>query len=601
MNVKQVFYVIGIGMLLLTLAACGGEEPTPTPLPTALPTVVVAEVQPTPEPVSSFCATVNPTWISINTSGLNYSWQANCVPATPYDQSQPPGPKGLPEHIEINFGVTNPADKQPGDPVIYIIPAADYQAQWAAQGNDSITQIMAAQQAMLASQPSPFDSVGILPMEEVGGTLDLSVQQQYLDFETWAGFRFVGRFSQGPNPVTNQGLQYIFQGYAGENDEYFVAMFWPVTTPFLWDDAASVPQEEMDALNADMAAYMAQKTEMLNMLTGDDWVPPLTVLDQMLASIEYNDPQAPEPVPTVIVPTPEPGVPSGRVTAPSGVNVRTGPGSVYPVIGTAAFGAEGVIIGRSADSAWWVTPLQGAPNNQGWVSASYVQAFNAENVPVIAPPPPPAPTATPTPLPTSMPTPVPTIAFWADQTTIEQGQCTTLRWDVRNIQAVWVYPQGENFQQFPVTGQGSQQVCPPQTTTYEMRVQNVDGSIDTRQVTIVVNQSNPLVNTSWTLASMNINGVPIPGTTITLFLGTGNAMNGNGGCNSYNGSYSVGGSNIRFSGVVSTMMTCGAEIDAQEQMYLGLLQSALSYQLSGNQLIIFGQSGTEVLRFNRAG
>jgi heat shock protein HslJ len=164
-----------------------------------------------------------------------------------------------------------------------------------------------------------------------------------------------------------------------------------------------------------------------------------------------------------------------------------------------------------------------------------------------------------------LPTPVPSISFWADRTTIEQGQCTTLRWDVSNIQAVWVYPQGANYQQFPATGQGSQQVCPSETTTYEMRVQHTDGSMETRQVTIVVNQSNPLLNTSWTLAAMNMNGVPVPGTTISLFLGSGSAMNGNGGCNSYSGVYSVSGSSIRFSGVVSTMMTCGAEVDAQEQ------------------------------------
>ena len=596
MNIRHVIYVIGIGMLLFILAACGGqEEPTATPLPpaviaTAPPTVVVPA-----EPTSSFCATVNPAWISLNTEGLNYSWQANCVPATPYDQSQPPGPKGMPEHIEINFGVTNPADKQPGDPVIYIIPAAEYQAQWAENGNDAIATTMTDQKAMLAAKPMPFDSVGILPAEEVGGVLDLSVQQQYLESATWTGFRFVGRFQQSPNPLTNQGLRYIFQGYAGENDQYFVSMFWPVTTPFLPMDSGTMTQEAMDAYNADPSAFIAEQSEMLNALTNEDWIPALTVLDNLLASIEYNDPQAAQPIATAVVPTPEPNVPYGRVTAPAGVNVRSGPGSSYPAIATLAFGAETVIVGRSADSAWWIIPLAGAPNNQGWVSSSYVQAFNAENVPVIAPPAPPVPTATPT----ALPTPVPSISFWADQTTIQQGQCTTLRWDVRNIQAVWVYPQGENFQNFPTTGQGSQQVCPTQTTTYEMRVQNTDGSMETRQVTITVNQNNPLVNTSWTLDAMNTNGVPIPGTTITLFLGTGNAMNGNGGCNSYSGSYSVSGSNLYFSNVGSTMMLCGEDVGAQEQMYLGLLRSVTSYQMSGSQLTLFDSSGTQVLRYNQ--
>lgn len=49
-----------------------------------------------------------------------------------------PGPKGLPEYIEINFGVTDPADKQPGDPVMYIIPVRAYEEMWTAAGNDSV-------------------------------------------------------------------------------------------------------------------------------------------------------------------------------------------------------------------------------------------------------------------------------------------------------------------------------------------------------------------------------------------------------------------------------------------------------------------------------
>ena len=73
---------------------------------------------------------VQPQQVSIDTQGLPYSWQANLVPATPYDASQPPGPMGLPQHIEINFGVTDPADRQPGDPVMYIIPVTAYEQMW---------------------------------------------------------------------------------------------------------------------------------------------------------------------------------------------------------------------------------------------------------------------------------------------------------------------------------------------------------------------------------------------------------------------------------------------------------------------------------------
>ena len=78
---------------------------------------------------------IQPQQVSIDTQGLPYSWQANLAPETPYDASQPPGPMGMPEHIEINFGVTDPADRQPGDPVMYIIPVTAYEQMWDQAGN----------------------------------------------------------------------------------------------------------------------------------------------------------------------------------------------------------------------------------------------------------------------------------------------------------------------------------------------------------------------------------------------------------------------------------------------------------------------------------
>ena len=55
---------------------------------------------------------IRPQDISLDTQGLPYSWQPVVVPETPYDASMPPGPVGLPEHIEILFGVTDPADRK---------------------------------------------------------------------------------------------------------------------------------------------------------------------------------------------------------------------------------------------------------------------------------------------------------------------------------------------------------------------------------------------------------------------------------------------------------------------------------------------------------
>ncbi|GIK58595.1 MAG: hypothetical protein HND44_12055 [Chloroflexi bacterium] len=218
---KRVLFIL----VALLLAACGGNEPTPTPT-VAPPPVVVSTATETPIPTVSFCKAVDPSQLHLNTLGLPYPYQVNCVPERPYDASMPPGPVGLPEHIQINFATLDPAAVTPLDPIIYIIPAQAYVAMWDAAGDTTVSQNMQRLRDLVASKPQavPTSSNPILPMELATGFNNLAVQGSYLDFGYWDGVRFVGRFEQSPNPVTNQNLYYYFQGFAGENDEVFVSM-----------------------------------------------------------------------------------------------------------------------------------------------------------------------------------------------------------------------------------------------------------------------------------------------------------------------------------------------------------------------------------------
>ena len=86
-------------------------------------------------------------------------------------------------------------------------------------------------------------------------------------------------------------------------------------------------------------------------------------------------------------------IPSGRVTAQLGVNIRVGPGTQFPVVGIAPLDTEGEIIGVSADGQWWAARVPSAPDEQGWVAAAYVEASNADDVPVLPAPPLPQATA----------------------------------------------------------------------------------------------------------------------------------------------------------------------------------------------------------------
>jgi heat shock protein HslJ len=312
------------------------------------------------------------------------------------------------------------------------------------------------------------------------------------------------------------------------------------------------------------------------------------------------------------IPEPDPGVPTGRVTAPNGVNIRSGPGTNFPVLGVAPFGATGEIIGRSADRNWWVVAAPAAPGGSAWVSADFVAASDAADAPVIASPPPPVvivPSPAPTPTPQPQPTATPSVqmSLTADRTTISQGECTTIRWSVENVQAVWVYPQGQPYQQFPRTGQGSEQVCPPVTTTYEMRVLLRNGVVQFQQVTVNVTPAapqNPLNGTSWQVTGYN-NGrnavtSPLIGTTLTSRF-SGDQISGSGGCNDYAGSYWVSGSNISVGALGAGMMACAepAGVMEQEAQFLDALRSAVTFQFDGNRLTLRRGDGSTAVVFNR--
>ena len=403
----------------------------------------------------------------------------------------------------------------------------------------------------------------------------------------------------GTEISANFGVEGDLTGNAGCN-EYFtsftagdgnVQIGVPATTFRFCAEPPGVMEQESEYLAAlASAATYGVQGNLLQMRTADDQ---LTVV--MVRKLVID------------LPEPEPATPQGRVTAPQGLNLRSGPGINFPVIGFARFGDEGEIVGRSADGRWWAAAVASAPGGVAWASADFIVATNADNVPVIevAPPVIVAPTAAPTPTPPPPPTatPAPVLSFSADRTTINQGECTTLRWSVENIQAVWVYPLGEPFESFPRAGQGTEQVCPTTTTTYEMRVLQRDGTVVFRQVTVNVSgpAPDPLAGTRWEVVNFN-NGrdglvTLLDGTRLTMEFGADDSLTGSSGCNTYMTAYRVNGSNLAIDPPAGTQQVC-AEPDGimeQETDFLtSALPSAATFRIDGNSLEIRG-AGNQIV------
>ncbi len=124
-------------------------------------------------------------------------------------------------------------------------------------------------------------------------------------------------------------------------------------------------------------------------------------------------------------------------TVLTAANCRSGPGTGYPVIASLGEGLSYTVVGRIADSSWWVVDPGGSSNC--WIWSDLVELDNyACEVPVFeAPPlpptdtptPPPTPTFTPTsPPPDTTPPPAPAPQNPANGATLSCTSAVTLSW-----------------------------------------------------------------------------------------------------------------------------------------------------------------------------
>jgi uncharacterized protein YraI len=92
--------------------------------------------------------------------------------------------------------------------------------------------------------------------------------------------------------------------------------------------------------------------------------------------------------PTATPTRPPTEAPSVVRAADGPVNVRSGPGTAYPLVGEARPGETYQIIGRNSEASWWqICCMDG---KAAWIAAEVVQASGVSaSIPIIAAPPPP--------------------------------------------------------------------------------------------------------------------------------------------------------------------------------------------------------------------
>lgn len=148
--------------------------------------------------------------------------------------------------------------------------------------------------------------------------------------------------------------------------------------------------------------YWVVRVDPANIGLGHAWVAKVYVQAKNVENIPTI--KTPPIGDTVNIEPPPAGVPSAIAT--DYLNVRTGPGTNYPILGVVPPGTSGQLVGISPDSSWYaaqVSPEYYAAG-QAWVAAAWVVTQNVQDLPVIQPPPAPPSVEVPQPPDTSQAT-----------------------------------------------------------------------------------------------------------------------------------------------------------------------------------------------------
>jgi len=107
---------------------------------------------------------------------------------------------------------------------------------------------------------------------------------------------------------------------------------------------------------------------------------------------------------------------------------------------------------------------------------------------------------------------------------------------------------------------------------------------------LAINYGEGLEGRTWIVQEMSIDGTmtaPIPQATPYAVFENG-SVGGSAGCNTYNGGYEAGRGSITIGPIITTLIFCEEPLGAmdQESAYLSLLESADSFSVDGDVLVL---------------
>lgn len=314
--------------------------------------------------------TVNlPQGVSLTINGVATKARAEIVPRKanvrfPIDWN------GWPRHLRVSFDEDQFAETfDPRQRQILILPLQEYRTLFRGAEAESFAEAIETFRTLLVERPATLkEDPLLLPASDLSQAM--RAQVRYLEFDGGSGVRFLTHLTQEIRPLTASSFVYTFQGLTRDG-QYYIAAYFPVTTTALPATPADITQAERDEFKRDYRAYadgIAQKLD----AQPKSFIPALAALDAMIASLQVGD--------DVLGAGPLPAnEPIGQATEL--LNIRSGPGTRFRIVGQLDAGERAELLARDAGSGW--LRIRSESGLIGWVSRDYVDtAFDIRQLPI---------------------------------------------------------------------------------------------------------------------------------------------------------------------------------------------------------------------------
>ncbi len=157
-------------------------------------------------------------------------------------------------------------------PRLYVYPLQEYRVLDRAAGEMGDRLLLLIQDRPESPEEFPF-----LPLWNAAPLFHSNLR--YLPFKNGSGLRYLTQFAQDVLPINNYDLFYTYQGITADQ-RWYVAAVLPVNHPALPNRI-----EDADWEISDPESYYAQIEAQLSAEADESFIPPLSLLDALIASL----------------------------------------------------------------------------------------------------------------------------------------------------------------------------------------------------------------------------------------------------------------------------------------------------------------------------